>query len=543
LAVALLASAIHMAPYWLKQSSTPPGWTFSGNTTMSPDLMQYRVWMRQAPVEGVVVSNKFTAEASRPYLPVLSYYGIGRVSRWTGVRPESLYAYAGAPLAFALTIVLFVAVRTFIRRRRAIKWVFFVILFGGGLGGYVKFAGEVPSHLMPSPLRKLILQPTRVAPVLDDYRQHYVFQVLFDTHFLLIWLAATLSILVLYACFRRPTAMRAVVTFILFAVTTFLHVYSGITLLAVASAVGLLCWRDKVGRPTRWLGPVTGIAGALVVLAWLFVLQRSSGLPYPSWGELPLPVATLLLGYPVALLWLSRGFSRYWQERDMDGSFLVAWVAGCLAVVLAWPFNPYPSRGTMTLQIGLYLLAGSVYFGQRISVPKREAVLIVLLLGATPAWRLLNVWRNHGFSPDAPYTWQSQEHLEVARWLRESGTHGDLLLASPREELWLAPEFPGRHQVAHFFLTVDYERKLSELEDFFEATAEERVRFLVERDVRFLFVSRHDGSPRLSDLRVRQDPESFRGLPGLKPVVETTHGTLFVFSSPEGAPTSPRDSQ
>ncbi len=94
LAVALLASAIHMAPYWLKQSSTPPGWTFSGNTTMSPDLMQYRVWMRQAPVEGVVVSNRLTAEESRPYLPVLSYYGIGKASQWTGVRPESLYAYA-----------------------------------------------------------------------------------------------------------------------------------------------------------------------------------------------------------------------------------------------------------------------------------------------------------------------------------------------------------------------------------------------------------------------------------------------------------------
>ena len=533
LAVALLASAMHMAPYWLKQSSTPPGWTFSGNTTVSPDLMQYRAWMRQAPDEGVLVSNKFTAEENRPHLPVLFYYGLGQISDWTDVRPETLYAYSGALLAFALAVLLFVAVRTFIKDARAIKWVFFVVLLGGGLGGYIKLAGEMPRNFLPSPLRRMILEPARVAPLLDDYRQHYVFQVLFDTHFLLIWLAATLSILVLYSCFRRPSAKSTATVFVLFALTTFLHAYTGVTLLAIAAAVGLICWKQMLKPHRRWLGPAAGFVGAFAVLFWLFMLQRLSGLPYPSWREEPLPIAILLLGYPVALLWLFRGFSRYWQQRDDEQSFLLAWTAACLAVILAWPFNPYPTRGTMTLQIGLYVLAGSVYFSRRDSVPAREVVLIVLLLAATPAWRFLNLWQQRSFSPDAPYIWQSPEHLEVVRWLRESGSDGALLLASPREELWLAPEYPGRHQVAHFFLTVDYEDKVAELEGFFEATAEEQLQFLVERDVRFLFVSRHDGSPRFLDLRVPQDPGDFSELPGLEPAIETSHGTLFEFSPPE----------
>ena len=533
LGVALLAALMHMAPYWLSQSSTPPGWTFTGNTSGSPDLMQYRVWMRQAPGEGVVVSNKLTAEENRPYLPVLFYHGLGTASNWTGIRPEALYAYAGAPLAFALVLLLFVAARTFLGSARAVTWVFFVTLLGGGLGGYIRLAGEIPGQWLPSLFRRLILQPVDLAPVLEDYRQHYLFSVLFDTHFLLIWLVATFSVLVLYWCLRRPTRIGMAATSAMFALTTLLHPYSGVTLLAIATAVALICRRDMPGRRDSWLGPAAGLAGGLFVLIWLWQLQRSSGLPYPNWKELPLPVATLVLGYPVAILWLSRGFSRYWQERDLKRSFLVAWVAGCLAVVLAWPFNPYASRGTMTLQIGLYLLAGSVYFARHTSVPRREVLLIVFLLGATPAWRLFNVWRNQGFRSDAPNVWLSRDHLEVVQRLRESGTGEEVLVASPREELWLAPEYPGRHYAAHFFLTVDYDRKLRELEAFFRASPEEQVQFLVERDVRFLFVSARGGQDRSLGLRVPQDPESFRDLPGLDPIVATTIGTLFEFRPPD----------
>lgn len=536
LAVALAAACMHMTPYWLNMSSTPPGWTFTGNTTVSPDLMQYRVWMRQAPAEGVVVSNRFTAEENQAYLPVLFYYGIGKVSGWTGARPESLYAYAGFPLAFALTVLVFVAVRRFLRRTAVVNWVFFVILLGGGLGGYVKFLDELPAQVVPGSLRKLVLRPASIAPLLDDYRQHYVFQVLFDTHFLVIWIAALASVLALHACLRRPSAARAVACLLLFATTTLLHVYSGVTLLAIAASAGLICRASIKSRRERWLGPAAAVVGSLAVLGCLLLLERNSGLPHPTWRELPLPFVVLLLGYPVAALWLLRGLGSYRQQYGLDLAFLTAWVVGCLLIVLAWPFYPYPTRGTMTLQVGLYILAGAVYFGQRRAMTKWEVALIVVLLGATPGWRFFNLWQNHGFSPEAPYIWQSPEHRKIARWLRENGTGKDLLLASPRETLWLAPEFPGRHQVAHFFLTVGYERKLEELEDFFQAEPEDRVQYLAQRNVSLLFVSTHDGSPRFLDVRARQEPGGFKGLRGLRPVVETSTGTLFEFNILEAEP-------
>jgi len=230
--------------------------------------------MRQAPAEGIVVSNKLTAEENEPHLPVLFYNGLGTASEWTGIRPEALYAYSGALLAIALVILIFLAASTFLASARAVTWAFFLILVGGGLGGYLKFAGELPRQFMPGIFRRLFLQPTSVAPVLDDYRQHYVFRVLLDSHFLVIWICATLSVLALYWCFRRPSAKRAVATFIIFAFTTFLHVYTGVTLLAIATAVGVVCWRDVLGRRGAWLGPAAGISGALLVLVFLLFLQR-----------------------------------------------------------------------------------------------------------------------------------------------------------------------------------------------------------------------------------------------------------------------------
>src|SRR5688572_14725236 len=86
--VALIAALLHMAPFWHAQVSTRDGWTFTGNTTVSPDYMQYRVWERQAQREGPVVTNRFTTEPNAKHLPVFFYWGVGTLSRWLGVRPE-----------------------------------------------------------------------------------------------------------------------------------------------------------------------------------------------------------------------------------------------------------------------------------------------------------------------------------------------------------------------------------------------------------------------------------------------------------------------
>ena len=48
LGIAILVGLLHMMPFWHAQAQTPTGYVFTGNINNSPDLMQYRVWSRQA---------------------------------------------------------------------------------------------------------------------------------------------------------------------------------------------------------------------------------------------------------------------------------------------------------------------------------------------------------------------------------------------------------------------------------------------------------------------------------------------------------------
>ena len=154
--VALLAALIHMFPVWHAASQTPAGYEFTGNVTISPDYMQYRTWMRQSADSGPLVDNRFTAEPSTPYLPVVFYWGIGAVARTLGVLPESVYSYAGALFAFLLALLVFLTARYFLPSGRGMWWVSLAILCGGGLGAHLKLLNQVSAVRESGMLGKVV---------------------------------------------------------------------------------------------------------------------------------------------------------------------------------------------------------------------------------------------------------------------------------------------------------------------------------------------------------------------------------------------------
>src|SRR5688500_14671141 len=136
--VAAFAAVVHIAPFWRAEASARDGWTFTGNLTVSPDYMQYRVWARQSQREGPLVTNRFTTEPNRAHLPVFFYWAVGKVAGWVGSKPERVYAYAGSLFAAALAVLVFATVRHFLPMPRHAWWVFLAIFFGGGLGAHLK---------------------------------------------------------------------------------------------------------------------------------------------------------------------------------------------------------------------------------------------------------------------------------------------------------------------------------------------------------------------------------------------------------------------
>jgi len=525
--IALLASLLHMAPFWRAEAQTPPGWTFTGNLKTSPDYLQYRVWMRRAQETGVLVDNRFGAESSKPYLPVAFYYLVGKISSWSGAAPEVTYQYLGLVFAFALVLLLFATIRLFLQSSYQTWWVFLVILLGGGLGAHLKILNQVSFFADNLLFRSTIGEGLAARPPFEDYRGIYVVLALFDTHYLLVWLLSLACVASLYLVIRRPSLGLGLLTVCLFSLVTIVHIYEGITLLAIAACVTVLIWRKGLNPKVA-----TAVLAALVVcvsaiLMVLFYLHDTSRAPLPSWRGQAIVPLTLILGFPLGWALLLPALSRYWKDARLDQCFLLGWLSGCLILTLSGPFYPYPDRGTMTLQIVIYVMAGAIYFSRHSRVPLLGAAVLVIFLGATPALVLYREWRDTSFSPKVPAVFMGPEHRAIVRALAERSTENDVLLVNKSkqpwetDDLWLGPDFPGKLYCGHFFLTKNYEFKRGAVARFFESSSEQRREFLRNEGIRFLYVDAGESA------------NQFLKIPGLTLLESNSVGALFEYREEE----------
>jgi hypothetical protein len=523
-AVALFVAVLNLLPYWLTQLHTPAGWTFTGNISVSPDNMQYRVWMRQSLVSGVLVEDKFTTEPNRPHLLIPFYYAIGVTARLLNLPPEFVDAYAGSLFGFLFTILLFDTVRRFVAAGHQTWAIFLTTLFGGGLGVHLKLLSNVGLVQNSPLLRRILVESLWSIPVFEDYPGNYIFASLLYTHFVFVWLVTTTAVLSLYLTLQRFTKLRLVLTCALLAAASLMHFYEGITLFVIAAGVSLLLWRKQLMNREVLLTLITCCLTIAAVIGFYLWLQASSGIPLPTWRGINILVSVLVLAYPVAWILIVPGIGRYWQLAGLKETFLAGWALGCLLLTLAGPFYPYPDRGTMTLQIPLYAIAGIIYFSWKPRVTWLAAGIAVLLLGVTPVWMVKNTVEQSYFTPDRPETFLSSDHQAIISTLQAKATAGDVLIANmikppwENELLWLAPEFPGKLYCGHYFLTVDYERKRQEVIDFYSAAPERQANFLAEKGIRFVFVAPDE------------NPLRFEQVPGLKPIKATSIGTLLEFT-------------
>ena len=523
LAIAVLAALLHMAPFWRAQLQNPPGWTYTGNWTVSPDYMQYRVWIRQSEQTGPLVADDFTSEPNTPHLLVIFYYVVGQVATLSHVPAMFVYAYAGAVFAFLLTLLTYATVREFLDSQYQAVWVFLSILVGGGLGAHLKILGGFNALASNAVLQRFLFEPLRSGPVFEDYRSNYVFETLFDTHFLVIWLAFLVSVLSLYFCLQHFSVGRVILTATLYTATTTLHLYEGPTLLVITAAIAFVFWQKGLPTQPALVILVACTVGVATSLGWQALLYHSSGIPLPEWRAVNILFSTLLIAFPLSWALIAWGFNRYWRNAGPRECFLIGWGLGCVALILAGPFYPYPDRGVISLQIPLGIMAGAIYFSRQIRMTRLAALVAILVLGATPAWALVRTWQATAFTSNAPYMFVDPAHQQIIDLLSQRATANDVLMvdkgAQPWEtdDIWLAPKYPGKWYVGHYFLTVDYDRKRAEVTHFFTASPEEQEAFLRTKQIRFLFVDR------------QRDPRTLERVPGLILLKSNSAGSLFEF--------------
>jgi hypothetical protein len=516
--VALLAGGLHSLAFLRAELSTPPGWRFTGSLSTNPDEMQYRIWERRSQTVGPIVDNTFTTEPNRPYLPVFFYWTVGKVAGALNVTPAKVYAHAGAVLAFILTILVFALARHFLPDAHQHWWVFSIAMLGGGLGAHLRALQELMSRNVGT---AAVVQ--RVASgagtdsgwqVLEAYRGHYIIKALIDTHLLLVWVVTLAAVIAYYNALARLTRTRALIAAACVSLVIFLHVYEGVTLLAVGAAVTLCFWVKGIDRRPAITLLATVSAAAFASYAVLALVFRRSGLPFPSWHALNILFSLVLIAFPITwALAVWRG-PALWASGGRDAAFLFGWVLGCLTITLSGPFFPYPDRGIMTLQVACVLLAGMLYFSWK---PRMTRLAIAVALGvfAVAPVRIISAWWRFGaFSAERPFAFVDASHQRVIDTLRARAKENDVLLVDPGDVLWLGIEHPGRLYVGHFFLTVAYAEKLEAFERLLDAPIEQRS-FLQQSGARFVFVNRD------------RQPEKFAELTELTPIGKEPAGWLF----------------
>ena len=220
------------------------------------------------------------------------------------------------------------------------------------------------------------------------------------------------------------------------------------------------------------------------------------------------------MAYPISWALIAWGGIEYWRRGGLDARFILGWVLGCTIVTLSGPFFPYPDRGTLTMQVPLAIAGGVIFFSRWSAVSARQAVVLAVVCGATPLWLAARTWHFSGFRTDAPFQYVNASHRAARDAFLAAADTSQVFLADTPDLLWLAPAFPGRLYIGHFFLTVDFASKISELRAALADPA---------RMPALLTKSRAD----LLFVNASHDPQRFLGVPGLVPLAREDVGWLF----------------
>jgi hypothetical protein len=521
--VAILLAALPLFFFYRAYSLTPEGWQFTGNLSASPDMMQYRYWMRQVVNEGPIVENKFSVEENRPHLIVIYYYLIGKTAQVTKIAPEWIYAFFGSILVFITTLVIYFISSQFMKTRTQAAWVFGIILLGGGFGAHLRILSN-KSFVIHNPiLYKVIVEPVLNYPVFENFRGNYLFQAFFDSHYMTLWLLFSITLMVLFIALKNFSPIRLILVIFLSGFITLYHIYEGVTFIAILLSIGLLLWiKQKLDRHALILLSASLIS-VLIAFLVIYILYSRSGAPLPNWRGENILFSILMISYPIAWILIVIGIGTYWMNADLEKIFLLGWAIGCTAILLSGPFYMYPARGSLTLQIPLYIIAGQIYFSRYRRVTPAALVIIVISLLVTPVWIIQNRWESSNFNASIPALFINADHREIIDTLKSKAVDDDILIADlskldwKRDLLWLAPEYPGRFFCAHFFLCVDYDQKMRAVSRFYQDPPSAKAAFMQEINPRFVFVG------------PEQDLIKFQETPGLLMVVSNKAGTLFEY--------------
>lgn len=506
LATCLLAAVPYVAGYW----TSSPQYQFQGAVDYVPDVQSYFMWMRSAADHAGLPPNLYHTTPEQPRFFHLLWWGLGKISRFSGLSITFLYHSAHLLGAVLFLLSLWRFVGRFFSNPRPACVAFGVCCLGSGLGWYTLIVDpSLPPILRSKPALPLVSLDLWSADVNTFY------SILACPHYAIaLWLLIEALDRLYRSILGGPSRLCVSGAFYTLSLG-FVHVYD-MFLVAPLALVFSIVWvmserRHSASEVPRCVAALTRgasfvLAAILPVLFYAIATAQSPSLA--SWAKqnvLPTPGPHLYLqafGLPGALM-LS-----YWQacRRIRRGEpeilFLVCWVGTVFLIMYSYPLLPFAKRVAEGIQIPVVILAIRCLYDQwipwaktRLGASKRHGIVLaaisVGLLIPTTLFLVCNATIGTT-SRQHPFFVTGDERAAFDR-LNQHGDKAKGVLA-PWQTANIIPRYTGMMvYVGHPHLTPDYKtrRRLAHkfLWGYMDKSAMQQ--FLAKNRIGYLWLGRH----------------------------------------------------
>jgi len=468
-----------LSPLILAWLLTPPGYVFSGTLANHNDFSAYLAAMRQGADGNWLFHFNFSPESWRPQLMLPVYMIAGKVA------PE-IFGYVVwvnvlRVIALGLTLWVFGAwARQIFPNAPTKQWAaWFLLVFGGGFGWLLWPLANLAGAANSASLFPDITNGGWVLGLIGTNAPHYMLGLFLETLF--------------FFCFWRVT-QEAGWKWVLAASLTaaalgLIYVYNAVVLFAVVSLYLLWsAWDEKRIPWRKWMEGAL-ILTPLVPLLFYYGYWVNRD---PAWAQYvvsarnkisPPPWYALVWGAGIVGILAAVGVRRWWAMKQ--NPLLLFWIAGNL-LVMYMPIVQYSGRFILGLWIPLatlaaYSLEDAVlpwlrqrtwydHFSHLTPTPY-ETLRRVLLLLTIPSGLMVTLFLiknvvTHNYFP----IYMPKCEIQAMNWLSDqTNPQTDLVLAYYPAGNYFPALSDTRVYMGQFFLTVDFDGKVKQVEQFWQA--------------------------------------------------------------------------
>ena len=481
-----------MIPTWYAyQVQSPPQKIFMGFRYMADDHYSYASFVGQSAEEGkLFMENRYTTEPQKGRLLLLYMWFVGKISRVTGLGVSGSWELARLLTGFVFMLLAwcFSGMLFEDQRRRLLAYMF--VAFSGGIGWMLylvtaQWIRGVNDGFLKDPL---------------NFQWNWS---TFGSMLTPLWVApASIFLLCAYLIAGNRRKLRLLLGIVLPALIWFIHPYTGIAAYATFAVFPLLPvfraawhlervpWQTVRERLTSAWPMLLSVAFVLVYIVWarqdqVYAISAQRVFSWtPAYSLFLYPFAYGLL-LPLALYGIKWSASLPDHARDI----LLAWLVASTILSL----NPFLAgvkfQYLVHLPLAFFAAHGLLELRSRSPYVKN----LLTGVGAIVVGTLLFLNSALLIVKDLPSTQRDNRiflsHAEIgAMEFLKNQAHGNVVSSASAGNriAWLAAK---KVYVGHWFLTIDQDKKLSEVQAFFgpRLSTDQKRSWLASRGIRYIY--------------------------------------------------------